>query len=176
MTAAAGDRPCLEMGSRRAQEHAAVAAARATAVAGFSGTSNLEAGRRYGLRTIGTAAHAFTLLHDDERSAFVSQVASAGAGTTLLVDTYDVEQGVITAVDAAGTTLGAVRLDSGDLTTVAREVREQLDDLGATGTRIVERIRIEAPWPLASVTTRKAVEAHTEMLAGIRRSFENAAS
>ena len=45
-----------------------------------------------------------------------------------------------------------------------------------TGTRIVERIRIEAPWPLASVTTRKAVEAHTEMLAGIRRSFENAAS
>lgn len=137
MTAAAGERPCLEMGSRRAQEHAAVAAARATAVAGFSGTSNLEAGRRYGLHTIGTAAHAFTLLHDDERSAFVSQVASAGVGTTLLVDTYDVEQGVITAVDAAGTSLGAVRLDSGDLTTVAREVREQLDGLGATGTRIV---------------------------------------
>ncbi|PWD50197.1 nicotinate phosphoribosyltransferase [Serinibacter arcticus] len=137
MTSAAGDRPCLEMGSRRAHEAAAVAAARATAVAGFSATSNLEAGRRYGLRTIGTAAHAFTLLHDDERSAFVSQVASAGPGTTLLVDTYDVEQGVITAVDAAGTALGAVRLDSGDLLTVAREVREQLDGLGATGTRIV---------------------------------------
>lgn len=137
MTAAAGDRPCLEMGSRRAHESAAVAAARATAVAGFAGTSNLEAGRRYGLATIGTAAHAFTLLHDDERSAFVSQVASAGPGTTLLVDTYDVEQGVITAVDAAGTSLGAVRLDSGDLPTMAREVREQLDGLGATDTKIV---------------------------------------
>ena len=137
MTSAAGDRPCLEMGSRRAQEWAAVAAARAAVVAGFAGTSNLEAGRRYGLHTIGTAAHAFTLLHDDELSAFVSQVASAGAGTTLLVDTYDVEQGVITAVDAAGTALGAVRLDSGDLTVVAREVREQLDGLGAHATKIV---------------------------------------
>ena len=137
MTAAAGTRPCLEMGSRRAHENAAVAAARATAVAGFAGTSNLEAGRRYGLPTIGTAAHAFTLLHDDELSAFASQVASAGPGTTLLVDTYDVEQGVATAVEAAGTALGAVRLDSGDLPTVAREVREQLDALGATATKIV---------------------------------------
>lgn len=137
MTSAAGGRPCLEMGSRRAHEEAAVAAARATAVAGFAATSNLAAGRRYGLTTIGTAAHAFTLLHDDERAAFVSQVANAGPGTTLLVDTYDVEQGVITAVDAAGTALGAVRLDSGDLPTVAREVREQLDDLGARDTKIV---------------------------------------
>ncbi|HCX84375.1 MAG TPA: nicotinate phosphoribosyltransferase [Micrococcales bacterium] len=137
MTSAAGERPCLEMGSRRAHESAAVAAARAAVVAGFAGTSNLEAGRRYDLETIGTAAHAFTLLHDDERAAFVSQVASAGPGTTLLVDTYDVEQGVLTAVDAAGTALGAVRLDSGDLPTVAREVREQLDSLGATETKIV---------------------------------------
>lgn len=137
MTSAAGERPCLEMGSRRAHESGAVAAARAAVVAGFAGTSNLEAGRRYGLSTIGTAAHAFTLLHDSERDAFVSQVASAGAGTTLLVDTYDVEQGVLTAIDAAGTALGAVRLDSGDLPTVAREVRDQLDSLGATSTRIV---------------------------------------
>lgn len=137
MTSAAGTRPCLEMGSRRAHEQAAVAAARAAVIAGFDSTSNLEAGRRYGLRTIGTAAHAFTLLHDSEREAFLSQVATSGPGTTLLVDTYDVEQGVITAVDAAGTALGAVRLDSGDLLQVARETREQLDALGATGTRIV---------------------------------------
>lgn len=75
MTSAAVDRPCLEMGARRAQEEAAVAAARAAVIAGFSGTSNLEAGRRYGLPTIGTAAHAFTLLHDDEESAFAAQVA-----------------------------------------------------------------------------------------------------
>lgn len=137
MTSAANGRPCLEMGSRRAHEGGAVAAARAAVVAGFAGTSNLEAGRRYGLHTIGTAAHAFTLLHDSERDAFVSQVASAGPGTTLLVDTFDVEQGVLTAVNAAGTALGAVRLDSGDLPTVAREVRDQLDSLGATQTRIV---------------------------------------
>src|SRR5690625_2706153 len=73
MTLAAGSRPCLEMGSRRAHEQAAVAAARAAVVAGFAGTSNLEAGRRYDLMTIGTAAHSFTLLHDDEPSAFASQ-------------------------------------------------------------------------------------------------------
>lgn len=137
MTSAAVDRPCLEMGSRRAHEQAAVAAARAAVIAGFTGTSNLEAGFRYGLDTIGTAAHAFTLLHDDEPSAFASQVASHGTGTTLLVDTYDVRRGVENAVAAAGTSLGAVRLDSGDLGSLAVEVRQQLDELGATDTRIV---------------------------------------
>lgn len=129
MTMAAGTRPCLEMGSRRAHEEGAVAAARAAVVAGFTGTSNLEAGRRYGLETIGTAAHAYTLLHDDERSAFASQVAAAGPGTTLLVDTYDVQRGVARAVEVAGPGLGAVRLDSGDLPTLASEVRAQLDAL-----------------------------------------------
>lgn len=137
MTSAAVDRPCLEMGSRRAHEQAAVAAARAAVVAGFSGTSNLEAGRRYGLPTIGTAAHAYTLLHDDEEAAFRAQVAAHGPGTTLLVDTYDVTRGVERAVAAAGPALGAVRLDSGDLPTLAHEVRAQLDSLGATGTTIV---------------------------------------
>ncbi len=137
MTCAAGDRPCLEMGSRRTHEDAAVSAARAAAVGGFAGTSNLEAGRVYGLPTIGTAAHSFTLLHDDERSAFAAQVASLGPGTTLLVDTYDVTEGVRAAVETAGTGLGAVRLDSGDLLVQAHEVRAQLDRLGATSTRIV---------------------------------------
>ncbi len=137
MTSAAIGRPVLEMGARRAHEQAAVAAARAAAVAGFAGTSNLEAGRRYGLPTIGTAAHAFTLLHDDEEAAFRAQVASAGAGTTLLVDTYDVRRGVERAVAAAGTGLGAVRLDSGDLGVLAQEVRAQLDGLGARDTQIV---------------------------------------
>ncbi len=137
MTSAAIGRPCLEMGARRAHEQAAVAAARAAAVAGFAGTSDLEAGRRYGLATIGTAAHAFTLLHDDEEAAFAAQVASAGPGTTLLVDTYDVRRGVERAVRVAGPGLGAVRLDSGDLGVLAQEVRAQLDALGARGTRIV---------------------------------------
>ncbi len=136
MTSAAIGRPCLEMGARRAHEEAAVAAARAAAVAGFAGTSNLEAGRRYGLPTIGTAAHAFTLLHDDEEQAFAAQVAASGPGTTLLVDTYDVRRGVERAVAAAGPELGAIRLDSGDLGVLAQEVRGQLDALGNTGTRI----------------------------------------
>lgn len=137
MTSAAGSRPCLEMGGRRAHEQAAPAAARAAVVAGFAGTSSLEAGRRWGLSTIGTAAHSFTLLHDDEPSAFASQVASLGTQTTLLVDTYDIAEGVRRAITAAGTELDSVRLDSGDLAQVAREVREQLDSLGAAGTKIV---------------------------------------
>jgi nicotinate phosphoribosyltransferase len=137
MTSAAGDRPCIEMGSRRTHEEAAVASARAAYIAGFATTSNLEAGRRYGVPTAGTAAHAFTLLHDDEREAFSAQIASLGKGTTLLVDTYDVTRAVELAVELAGPELGAVRLDSGDLLAQAREVREQLDRLGATGTKIV---------------------------------------
>ncbi|HEX8970351.1 nicotinate phosphoribosyltransferase [Oryzihumus sp.] len=137
MTGAAEGRPCIEMGSRRTHEDAAVAAARAAYVTGFAATSNLEAGREFGVPTTGTSAHAFTLLHDSEREAFEAQVASLGKGTTLLVDTYDVATAVRTAVEVAGPELGAVRLDSGDLLAQAREVRRQLDGLGATGTRIV---------------------------------------
>lgn len=137
MTSAARERPCLEMGARRAHEDAAVAAARAAVIAGFVGTSNLEAGRRYGLDTIGTAAHSFTLLHDDEVSAFASQIRALGVGTTLLVDTYDTEGGVARAIQVAGPRLGAVRLDSGDLPLLAQQVRAQLDALGARDTKIV---------------------------------------
>jgi nicotinate phosphoribosyltransferase len=137
MTLAAGARPCIEMGSRRTHEEAAVAAARAAYVAGFDATSNLAARARHGVPSAGTAAHSFTLLHDAEADAFRAQVQTLGVGTTLLVDTYDVAEAVALAVDVAGTGLGAVRLDSGDLGEVAREVRAQLDGLGATGTRIV---------------------------------------
>ena len=137
MNAAAGDRPCIEMGSRRTHEESAVAAARAAYIAGFGSTSNLEAGRRHGIPTAGTAAHSYTLLHDDERTAFANQLASLGLGTTLLVDTYDVPGAVEVAVELAGPELGAVRLDSGDLVEQAHEVRAQLDRLGATSTRIV---------------------------------------
>jgi nicotinate phosphoribosyltransferase len=137
MVHAAQGRPIIEMGSRRTHERAAVAAARAAYIAGFTTTSNLEAGRLYGVPTAGTSAHSFTLLHDSERHAFEAQLASLGDGTTLLVDTYDVERAVRTAVELAGPSLGAVRIDSGDLGVVARRVREQLDALGAHGTRIV---------------------------------------
>lgn len=136
MVTAADGHPIAEMGSRRANESAAVAAARAAYIAGFSATSNLEAGRTWGIPTMGTAAHAFTLLHDSEEEALRAQVAAFGVGTTLLVDTYDVRAGVEAAVRVAGTRLGGVRLDSGDLPALVREVRAQLDGLGATGTRI----------------------------------------
>jgi nicotinate phosphoribosyltransferase len=137
MITAAGNRPCIEMGSRRTQEESAAAAARAAIIAGFDSTSNLEAGRRYGVKTVGTAAHSFTLLHDTEREAFEAQIASFGSGTALLVDTYDVETAVRTAVDLAGPALGAVRLDSGDLVAQAQWVRQLLDELGNENTKIV---------------------------------------
>jgi nicotinate phosphoribosyltransferase len=125
------------MGSRRTHEEAAVAAARAAYLAGFDATSNLEAAARYGVPTTGTSAHAFTLLHDSEEEAFRAQVESLGVGTTLLVDTYDITEGIETAVRVAGPALGAVRIDSGDLGVMAQRARAQLDSLGATSTRVV---------------------------------------
>ena len=136
MAQAAGDRPCAEMGGRRTNEHAAVAAARAAVIGGFSSTSNLAAGLRYGLRTIGTSAHSFTLLHDSEREAFAAQLKSLGTDTTLLLDSYDVEEALKTAVELTGGNLGGVRIDSGDLIEQASEVRAELDRLGARDTTI----------------------------------------
>ena len=137
MATAADGRPLIEMGSRRTHELAAVASARAAYIAGFATTSNLRAGHDYGVPTSGTSAHSFTLVHDSERQAFTAQVESLGTGTTLLVDTYDVADAVRAAVAVAGPGLGAVRIDSGDLPVIAREVRSLLDSLGAGQTRIV---------------------------------------
>lgn len=97
MTSAAKNRPCMDMGGRRTNEWAAVAAARASIVGGFKGTANLLAAQLYGLTAIGTAAHCFTLVHDSERAAFESQIAALGKNTTLLVDTYNIEEAVRTA-------------------------------------------------------------------------------
>jgi nicotinate phosphoribosyltransferase len=137
MVTAADGRPLIEMGSRRSHEVAAVAAARAAYLAGFAATSNLAAGQWYGVPTAGTAAHAYTMLHDSEEAAFRAQVDALGLGTTLLVDTYDIAQGIRTAIEVAGTGLGAVRIDSGDLAELARQSRALLDSLGADKTRIV---------------------------------------
>lgn len=142
MVSAAAGRTLIEMGSRRTHERAAVAAARAAYVAGFHGSSNLAAQREYGVPALGTSAHAFTMLHTtadgpDEPAAFRAQVDALGVGTTLLVDTYDVTMGIKNAIAAAGTGLGAIRIDSGDLGVLARQARMQLDALGATTTKIV---------------------------------------
>ena len=137
MVTAAGDRPLIEMGSRRTHERAAVASARAAYITGFASTSNLRARFEYGVPSAGTSAHAFTLVHDSERHAFETQLEALGQATTLLVDTYDVPRAVRTAVEVAGQDLGAVRIDSGDLPVLARQVRAELDALGAVKTRII---------------------------------------
>ncbi|MBA3489482.1 MAG: nicotinate phosphoribosyltransferase [Longispora sp.] len=137
MVTAARGRPIIEMGSRRTHEEAAVASARAAYLAGFASTSNTAAGLRYGIPTAGTAAHAFTLLHDNEKTAFASQVDVFGVDTTLLVDTYDITQGIRNAIEIAGPRLGAIRIDSGDLSILAQQSRELLDSLGAVDTKII---------------------------------------
>ena len=137
MVNAAGDRPLIEMGSRRTHERAAVASARAAYIAGFTSTSNLRARYEFGIPSAGTSAHAFTLIHDSERHAFASQLESLGKGTTLLVDTYDITIGIRRAVEVAGPKLGAIRIDSGDLSVLAGQSRELLDSLGAIDTKII---------------------------------------
>ncbi len=137
MSTAADGKPLIEMGSRRTSEGSGVAAARAAFIAGFAATSNLEAGRTWGIPTRGTSAHSFTLLHDSEEDAFRAQVEAFGTDTTLLIDTFDIPSAVDTAIRVAGPSLGAVRIDSGDLPSLVRSVRAQLDALGATATKIV---------------------------------------
>jgi nicotinate phosphoribosyltransferase len=137
MVTAADERPLIEMGSRRTHEWAAVASARAAYLAGFASTSNVRAAYEHGIPSAGTSAHAFSLVHDSERDAFAAQLEALGPATTLLVDTYDVPRAVRTAIEVAGPGLGAVRIDSGDLPVLARQVRALLDELGAKHTRIV---------------------------------------
>ena len=143
MVSAADGRPIIEMGSRRTHEQSAVTAARAAYIAGFEATSNMEASLRYGIPPSGTAAHSWTLLHvdedgtPDEKAAFKAQIDQLGVDTTLLVDTFDITKGVANAIEVAGTELGAVRIDSGDLGIVSRRVRQQLDKAGAFNTRII---------------------------------------
>lgn len=136
MVIAAQGRPLIEMGSRRVHERAAVSAARAAYVAGFATTSNLEAGRAFGVPVAGTAAHASVLARASEKEAFAAQVAQSGPGTTLLVDTYDIPAGIRAAVEVAGPQLGGIRIDSGDLLVESRRARDLLDSLGATSTTI----------------------------------------
>jgi nicotinate phosphoribosyltransferase len=137
MTDAAGGRQILEGGSRRIHEIAAVSSARAAYLGGIAATSNLEAGRRYGIPTVGTIAHAFIVAHDSERDAFAAQHAALGHDSVYLVDTYNVADGIRHAVEAAGPQLGGIRIDSGDLALEAKRGRALLDELGAHNTRIV---------------------------------------
>lgn len=140
MHAAAAGVPLIEAGSRRTHDQAAVAAARAAYVCGFDVSSNLEAGRSYGVPTAGTTMHAFMLAHDSEAAAIAAQYDTLGVETTILVDTFDIPGAITTAVTLANQRGAAgpagIRIDSGDLAVEAHAARRLLDALGATGTRI----------------------------------------
>lgn len=143
MVTAAEGMPMIEMGSRRTSETSAIAAARAAYIAGFNATSNLQAGHLYQIPTTGTSAHAYTLAYgpDGEEQSFYDQMVALGTDTTILVDTYNIPEGIRRAVHAANT-LGAsgpggIRIDSGDLHEETVNARALLDSLGAIDTKIV---------------------------------------
>jgi putative nicotinate phosphoribosyltransferase len=104
---------------------------------GFSSTSNLEAGKKFGIPTTGTAAHAFTLAYESEKEAFAAQIDTFGPATTLLVDTYNIQEGIRNAIEIGGTALRAIRIDSGDLAAESVKARHLLDSLGAYSTKII---------------------------------------
>jgi len=138
---AAGGAQLVDFSFRRTQGiGAGLAVARASAIAGFSATSNVEAARRYGLAAAGTMAHSFIEAFGDEQAAFGAFAEDFPGKTTFLVDTYDTEQGIRSAIDVAGR-LGlsgavGIRLDSGDLDALARLARRLLDDAGLRQARI----------------------------------------
>jgi nicotinate phosphoribosyltransferase len=134
---AAGSCDVVEFGSRRAHPDAAVDAARAAFCAGFAGTSNVEAGMRFGLPVVGTAAHMWTMAHPTEEEAFAGYVATFPNASILLIDTYDTLRGAKRAAAACGSKLRGVRLDSGDLLALSRAVRAILDESGCRAARIV---------------------------------------
>lgn len=143
MVTAAEGMPMIEMGSRRTSETSAIAAARAAYIAGFNATSNLQAGHLYQIPTTGTSAHAYTLAYgpDGEEQSFYDQMVALGTDTTILVDTYNIPEGIRRAVHAANALgvsgPGGIRIDSGDLHEETVNARELLDSLGAIDTKIV---------------------------------------
>ncbi|MFI6265221.1 nicotinate phosphoribosyltransferase [Micromonospora sp. NPDC051006] len=139
---AAGGAQLVDYAFRRTHGiEAAAAVARASAIAGFAATSDVEAARRYGLQPSGTMAHAYVEAFPDERAAFRAFAADFPTNPIFLVDTYDTPAGVRAAVDVI-TELGltgplGVRLDSGDLAELARQTRAILDEAGLTDAQIV---------------------------------------
>ena len=136
ITEAAGERPVIEFGGRRAHgTEAAMHAARAACLAGCRATSNVEAGYRYGLPVSGTMAHSWVMAHADELTAFSRYLAVHGPQSVLLIDTYD-SIAAARLIVAAGLRPAAVRLDSGDLVDLSRGVRGILDEGGLADTQI----------------------------------------
>jgi nicotinate phosphoribosyltransferase len=140
---AARGRQVVEFGLRRAHgATAGIQVARASWLAGFDATSDVLAGKLYGIPVAGTMAHSYVECFADETAAFEAFTASYPDGSTLLIDTYDTIEGARRAAEVAdrlaarGGRLGAVRLDSGDLLDLSRRVRGVLDEAGLTGVTI----------------------------------------
>lgn len=141
---ACGDRAFVDFASRRAHgPEAAVKAARSAYLAGASATSNVLAGKLYGIPTSGTMAHSYVMAFADEREAFRRFARDFPTTAVLLIDTYDTVQGARHAVEVAhelaaeGVQLRGVRLDSGDLGELSKRVREVLDAGGLADVMIV---------------------------------------
>ncbi len=175
---AAGERLVVDFGMRRAHGiEAGLFAARAAYIAGLDGTSNVEAGMRFAIPIFGTMAHSFVQAHADEAAAFRDFAATWPENVVLLVDTYDTLAGVDAAIALAkeGVKLKGIRLDSGDLLTLAKEARRMLDAAGLQETmifasgdldeyRIAELVAAGAPIGGFGVGTKMVVSADAPYL------------
>ena len=187
VVAAAAGRAVVEFGSRRAHgPEAGVSAGRAAYIAGCAGTSNVEAGMRFGIPVFGTCAHSWVLSFAEEEEAFLRLQELLGPGTVYLIDTYDTVEGARKAA-SLGAPLWGVRLDSGDLEALSRKVRAILDDAGlheakimATNdlneTRIAELVKNGAPIDAFGVGTELATSMDAPAVAAVYKLIEIAAA
>jgi nicotinate phosphoribosyltransferase len=178
VAAAAAGRPVADFGTRRAHgPEAGVLAARACYVGGCSATSNVEAGFRFGISPVGTAAHSYTMAYGSEELAFENYVKAFPEDASLLIDTYDTPEGARRATKF-GPSLGSVRIDSGDLVELSKKVREILDESGCAETKIVasgdlneyriaELLRNGAPIDIFGVGTEMVVSKDAPALGGV---------
>ena len=180
---AAEGRAVIEFGGRRAHgAEAAMLAARAACLAGFGATSNLDAGRRFGLPVAGTMGHSWVMAQPDELTAFRRYVELHGPRSVLLIDTYDPLAAARSIVEA-GLRPGGVRLDSGDLGPLSREVRAILDAGGCAETqvlasgdldehRIAELVGSAAPIDGFGVGTAVSTSSDAPSLSGVYKLVE----
>ncbi|MCP4500298.1 MAG: nicotinate phosphoribosyltransferase [Deltaproteobacteria bacterium] len=173
---AAKERSVMEFGTRRTHPHAAVDVARAAYIAGFSGTSNVEAFERYGVPARGTMAHMYVMASDDEEQAFKAY-GDLYNKSTFLIDTYDTMRGLDRAVETLGDNMSAVRIDSGDLAVMSKKVRARLKELGREDIKIVlssdldeyalEDLEVNGDYDAAGVGTRIATCDDAPSLGGV---------
>lgn len=136
----ANGKPVAEFGARRAQAVGALSPARGAYVGGADATSNCWAETVYGINTIGTMAHAYVMVHDDELTSFTKWAQHNPYLGTFLVDTYNTPAGVARAIETCkneNIKLAGIRLDSGDLAYLSKQARQMMDDAGFSSARIV---------------------------------------